>query len=134
MPGNSFWFAPVSPETGKFDLSVILVGENRNIRASKDLWSWLKKVGFSYHSPHNFRHGHAVYALKNAKDVPTLKAVSQNMMHKSLSTTDAIYGVLFEKDVREQIGSIGKKIAKGDSEDIATLIELIKQLEKLIKK
>ena len=104
------------------------------LRAGKDLRAWLERVNLPFHSPHKFRHGHAVYALKNAKDVSVLKAVGQNMMHKSLSTTDGIYGVLSETDVREQIGSIGKKIAKGDSEDIATLIKFVKQLDKHLQK
>jgi site-specific recombinase XerC len=46
----------------------------------KDLIEWLKKTGLKYHSPHKFRHGHAVYALNKAKDVPAIKAVSQNLM------------------------------------------------------
>jgi hypothetical protein len=37
--------------------------------------------GLAYHYPHKFRLGHAVYALKLAKDIAALKAVSQNLMH-----------------------------------------------------
>ncbi len=44
--------------------------------ATRDLRKWLKRVGVTYHSPHKFRHGHAVCALKMAKDVSALKAVS----------------------------------------------------------
>lgn len=54
-------------------------------------------------------HGHAVYALKNAKDIPALKAVSQNLMHANLSVTDGVYGILSEMNVREQIASLGKQ-------------------------
>jgi len=57
-------------------------------------------IGLSYHSPHKFRHGHAVYALKKAKDVQTLKAVSQNLMHSKLAITDGVYGILSEVDIR----------------------------------
>ncbi len=56
-----------------------------------------------YHSPHKFRHGHGVYALKLAKDVAALKAVSQNLMHASLSITDGVYGMLSTTDIKEQI-------------------------------
>ena len=35
----------------------------------------------------------AVYALKKVKDVPALKAVSQNLIHSNLSITDGVYGI-----------------------------------------
>jgi integrase len=72
-----------------------------------DLKNWLKKVGLPYHSPHKFRHGHAVYALKMAKDIQALKAVSQNLMHKNLSITDGLYGIFLDKDIKEQIVLLG---------------------------
>jgi len=59
-------------------------------------------------SPHKFRHGHAVYALKQAKDIPALKAISQNLMHSNLSITDGVYGVLSDMDVKKQIQKLGK--------------------------
>ncbi len=37
-----------------------------------------------------------MYALKMTKDVSALKAVSQNLMHENLSTTDGVYWVLSE--------------------------------------
>jgi len=45
LPSNGLWFAPVSPETGKFDLAATEAGKHRNIKARKDLQDWLKKVG-----------------------------------------------------------------------------------------
>ena len=89
---DGLWFAPFSPDTGEIITGVSQVGDQRHTRARKDLLDWLEKVGLTYHSPHKFRHGHAVYALKNAKDVPALKAVSQNLMHSNLSITDGVYG------------------------------------------
>ncbi len=49
----------------------------------------------------------SVYALKKAKDVPALKAVSQNLRHSNLSITGGVYGVLSENDVGEIIQSLG---------------------------
>ena len=74
---DSFWFAPLSPETGTFDANITRVGEHRNQRVIKDLKDWLSRVGLPYHSPHKFRHGHAVFSIKLAKDVPEFKAISQ---------------------------------------------------------
>jgi integrase len=79
----------------------------------------------SYHSPHKFRHGHALYALKMAKDVSALKAVSQNLMHANLSITDGVYGILSDTDVKRQIDGL-KRVANLESSD--DLIPLLEQL------
>jgi hypothetical protein len=68
--------------------------------------------------------------LKLAKDIAELKAVSQDLMHANFCTMDGVYGMLSDMDVREQIGSLGQRIAQGDNQDIATLNEFVKQLEK----
>ncbi len=86
-------------------------------------------MGLPYHSPHKFRHGHAVYASKNAKDVPALKAVSQNLMHKNLSVTDGVYGVLSDLDAREQIAALGKQVESKEEIFIDLLKKLVKRYE-----
>ena len=106
--GSFFWFASFSPETGVIDPIVHQVGFHRHIRARKDLKGWLQKVGLPYHSPHKFRHGHAVFGIKNAKTISALKAISQNLMHSSLKVTDSVYGVLSDLDVQTEISSLGK--------------------------
>jgi hypothetical protein len=65
------------------------------------------RVGLPYHSPHRFRHGHALYLKKRCNDVADPKALSQNLMHSSLLVTDAVYSVLSEDDVGARIASIG---------------------------
>ncbi len=85
-------------------------------------------VGLPYHSPHKFRQGNAVYALKLAKDIAALKAVSQNLMHSNLSITDGVYGVLSATDVREQISELGQKEFSGEFKDISLLIPLLIQI------
>ena len=79
-----------------------------------------------YHSPHKFRHGHAVYALKHAKDIAALKVVSQNLMHSNLSITDGVYGILSEKDVREQITSLERKESPEGKENLSESIIAMK--------
>lgn len=132
LPSNGLWFAPVSPETGKIDPTITTAGKHRNIRARKDLEGWLKRVGLPYHSPHKFRHGNAVYSLKNAKDISALKAVSQNLMHSNLSVTDGVYGILTETDVRHQIANLGKDVA--NSNDVQELRSLVSQLLNMLGK
>jgi hypothetical protein len=72
-----------------------------------------------------------VYALKNAKDVPALKAVSQNLMHSNLSVTDGVYAILSKTDIKEQIKSLEKAgaIIKNYRQDIVMPI-----LEQLLSK
>lgn len=63
-------------------------------------------AGIPYLSPHKLRHGHTVYALKRASNVAQLKAISQNIMHSSIVTTDQIYGKLINDDVQEIISAL----------------------------
>jgi integrase len=135
---NGLWFAQVSPAMAKIIPDAKRAGEHRSSIATRDLKNWLKKVGLPYHSPHKFRHGHAVYALKNAKDVSALKAVSQNLMHENLTITDGVYGILSETDVRHQITTLGELLSServGEVEALsALLIEAIKRLDQMSSK
>lgn len=70
------------------------------------------KAGVIYHSPHKLRHGFAVYAIKQAKDLQDLKGISQNMMHSSLSITDGLYGNLAQEDLQNTIMGLAEQKAK----------------------
>jgi integrase len=76
--------------TGELDQDNSFFGANRYHGARKDLRDWLEKINLTYHSPHKFRHGFAVYGIKNAIDIAGLKAVSQNLMHSSITITNGI--------------------------------------------
>ena len=123
---EGLWFAQISPDTGRLIPGATLAGEHRSSIATRDLKQWLQKVGLPYHSPHKFRHGHAVYALKMAKDIAALKAVSQNLMHSNLSITDGVYGMLSDTDIQKQISSLGKKTTSGGNKE--EKLKLIQQL------
>jgi hypothetical protein len=75
-------------------------------------------VNLPYHSPHKFRHGHAVYGIKHAKDIGDLKALSQNLMHDSLQVTDKIYGILSFLDVKERITRLGTEKAESRAQEL----------------
>lgn len=128
---DHYWFAHLSPDTGELDLDQIEVGENRDQRARKDLEDWLSRVDLPYHSPHKFRHGFAVYAIKHAKDMSDMKAISQNLMHANISITDGIYGGLSEMDIKKQISSLTRKTLPDDKE---ALMELLKSNQEIIEK
>ena len=111
LPPDSFWFAPFPPQSGTFDNQVKDVGKHRECRARKDLKEWLNRVSLTYHSPHKFRNGNAVYSVKELRTIDELKAVSQNLMHANLKVNDGVYyGVLSDNDVKERINNLGETI------------------------
>ena len=136
LPGDGLWFAPLMPDTGEIDPSarVDKIGDNRYRIARRDLQDWINRVGLPYYSPHKFRHGYAVYSLKLAKDVGDLKAISQNLMHSNLQTTDGIYSILSKDDTRERILGLSNKHNHVDMGDIsAEDLELALQIIATIK-
>lgn len=130
LSADDLWFANISSETGELDKENSNVGDCRQHGARKDLIEWLMKVDLPYHSPHKFRHGHAVFAIKHAKNMAQLKAISQNMMHANISITDGVYGGLSDSDINEQISSL---TTISLNEDNKSLIELLKQNQEIIK-
>jgi len=125
---DSYWFAHFSPDTGLLDPNIHHIGKHRDQRARKDLKDWLLRIGLTYHSPHKFRHGHAVYSLNLAKDLGDLKAISQNMMHANLSTTDGIYGMFSNEEVKKKITSLGYETNLKTSKE-----EIINQFESALE-
>ena len=80
-----------------------------------------------YKSPHKLRHGHAVFGIKHAHDMRELKAVSQNLMHSSISITDGIYGNLNNNDMMETIAGLASN-PEGSS-NLRTILQLMAKLQ-----
>ena len=120
LPLNGLWFSPLLPSTGEFDLSATVdnVGENRGRIVTRNLKIWLRKVGLLYHSPHKFRHGHAFYIKKRAKNFSDLEALKENLMHSSVQITDSLYGLFGKKDIKEQIHGLSNSVEINLLEDI----------------
>ena len=98
---DGLWYAPISPVTYKLDPNNQYLGKYRDDRARKDLKEWMNSVGLKYHSPHKFRRGYAIYSIALSKNSKDMKAISQNMMHSSILTTER-YIDLPEKDLKEK--------------------------------
>jgi hypothetical protein len=62
--------------------------------------------------------------------VADLKAVSQNLMHKSLFTTAEIYGMFTESDTRERVTGLAKRESADDG--LSALVDQI--AERLARK
>jgi len=136
LPEDAYWFAPLSPLHGGIDTSCPVIGKHRTHAVRKDLTQWLKKNGFPHLTPHQFRHGFGVYGLTQSKDMADVKAVSLNMMHENISTTEGIYGVLAASDVSQRIGALGNTgTAKEDNnyDLVMNKLELIeRKIDRLI--
>jgi site-specific recombinase XerD len=96
------WYSPLTSDGMDFHLIENAFAERHHVIA-EDVKLICARASVPYLSPHKLRHGHAVYALKRASNIAQLKAVSQNLMHESLVTTDQIYGRLINDDVQEII-------------------------------
>lgn len=103
LPGDGFWFAPLSPDTCEIDPFCRQIGEHRESIARKNLTAWMKKVGLKYHSPHKFRHGHIQYGLAHSKSQADFKAVSLNVMHESIQITDQVYSKIPDNERQSRI-------------------------------
>ncbi|PKN96987.1 MAG: hypothetical protein CVU42_17645 [Chloroflexi bacterium HGW-Chloroflexi-4] len=129
LPDTSYWFAPLSPETGTFDRSIKAVGENRTSRAYKDLKELLDRSGLPFHSPHKFRHGYAVFGIKNFTTLAQLKALSQNLMHSNISITDGIYGMLSNGDKKKLLSSFSPATSSAPTDLNQKLDEILSLLK-----
>lgn len=108
------WYSLIEPDGLNFMQSQE-PGRYRGDGIARRLRLLCKHAGVDYLSPHKLRHGHIVYAVSRCETMADLKAISQNVMHKQLSTTDAIYARLTDDDVARRIGSLGKS-RLGDAE------------------
>jgi site-specific recombinase XerD len=106
LPDDAFWYAPFDVPTDT--LLMARAGVVRGTRFKEGMCQLCDLAGVDYRSPHNLRHGFAVYGLKNAKDIADMEAVSKNLMHGSLTITLKVYAVLQEGDVKARILNLGK--------------------------
>lgn len=124
---DCLWYSPLTSD-GMTLAPAAIARTGRGDLLGHDLRRICDRAQVPYLSPHKFRHGHAVYALKAAHDLADLKAISQNMMHASVTITDEIYGRLVDDDVRQVITGLGRT-RPAISADIDRLIELLVQLK-----
>jgi len=119
LPDFGMWFPALSPKTGEIDTNNLSSPKSRTSMATRQLKTYLNKIGLPYHSPHKFRHGHIHYGLKRSKNVADYKAVSQNVMHSSMNITDDFYSNLNGSEIQNRINSLGNKNQNlGDEEKL----------------
>lgn len=104
---TGMWYSLIEPDGMNF-MPDQTPGLYRGDGVARRLRILCELAGVDYLSPHKLRHGHIVYAVPYCKTMADLKAVSQNVMHKQLSTTDAIYARLTDDDVARRIQELGR--------------------------
>lgn len=124
LPSNALWYATLTRD-GMDITPTVHAFEGRNNVILRDVRLICERARVEYKSPHKFRHGHVVYALKNASGLGELKAISQNVMHSSVVITDGIYGKLVQDDVRSAIAGLGTQKHFNQTE-LLRLIEMLK--------
>jgi len=105
LPATALWYATLTHD-GMTLTATTQAFTGRHEIIADDIKLICEKAGVPYLSPHKLRHGHTVYALKRAQNMAQLKAISQNIMHESVVTTDQIYGRLINDDVQDIIASL----------------------------
>lgn len=105
LPPAALWFTVMTRDGDRFTGGT-QAHINRGDSVGDALRALCERANIPYLSPHKLRHGHIVYAMKNVKDMAGLKAVSQNVMHASVTITDGIYGGLSGNDVQRVISGL----------------------------
>jgi integrase len=120
---EAMWWTVLHSHNGVIRLVSTAPGEHRDSLLRRRIAGLFRLAGLAPLSPHKFRHGHAVYALKRARTMADLKAVSQNLGHANIGITDGIYAVLDDADVAGRIA--GLENARNDGDKIALLIQIL---------
>lgn len=125
LPSTAAWYAPISNQWGAQTLSEKLPGENRHVALNKRLRLLYQKAGLPYKSAHKFRHGHAAYGLMHCQTMADYKALSLNLMHESLETTDRIYVHLAQKDLRTRIARLANQTVNQPDDELRAYLTRI---------
>lgn len=118
VPKTARWYAPIKNVWGEQNISEEMPGKNRLNALEKRIKELFALAKLPYKSPHKFRHGNAVYGLLHAKTVADYKAVSMNLMHESIETTDNTYAPLISSDVQTRITNLSQAITKSSDPEL----------------
>jgi integrase len=129
-PPASLWYSPLTRD-GMVIVPTWVAHIGRGDLVARDLALLCTLAGVDYLSPHKLRHGHVVYALKQARTMAEMKAISQNVMHASVVITDQVYGRLMDEETRRIIASLGakKNSAGAPAEKLDEILALLHTLQ-----
>lgn len=125
LPPTALWYATLTSDGSEITNTERAVHRRYDV-VERDVKLICQLAGVSYLSPHKLRHGHVVHALKQAHNMSQLKAISQNIMHASVVTTDGIYGDLVNNDIMDIISNLGQSKDSNLEDKLTELIDLLK--------
>jgi len=101
---NSLWYPSLSTDGSKFEKTENIGNiASRNKSLRDGVKRLCHRAGLKYFSPHKFRRGHGVYAVKHSSNIEEFQAYSQNMGHEDPGTTFKYYSKLSHNDLRDVI-------------------------------
>ena len=101
---NGYWYPTLSTDGLRFaQQEKIGEIESRNKSLRDGVRRLCNRARIYYRSPHKFRRGHGVYAVKHSKNLEEFQAYSQNMGHEDPGTTFKYYSKLARNDIRKII-------------------------------
>jgi integrase len=92
---TGMWWALLEADGASFSPDQVPGDNRRNGLGARLRWL-CEKRDVPYMSPHKMRRGHTVWAEGRCRSVAEFKAVSQNLMHESMTITDTRYSALSE--------------------------------------
>ena len=118
-----------------FGLKQRLVGDpptrHRRNALNEQMQKILVRAGCPPLTAHKFRHGHAQYGLERATSLADYKAVSLNLMHSSLLTTDKEYAFLKTSNVAARIARLSQASPSPAGGQLASLLRtLLAEIER----
>jgi integrase len=107
LADNAMWFDVLDRLSGGLS-GATDANPQRSGTVRRMLQKLCERAGVTYRSVHKLRHGHTMYAVERAHTVADFKAISQNLMHASVTITDQVYGVLPREDVHNRIAGLSR--------------------------
>lgn len=128
FPEDHLWYAPIDQKWGEQTVNILTPGYCRDDALRKRLTILSGIAGIPYKSPHQYRHGYALYGLQRCQTMEQYHALSRNMMHSNISITDQIYVYIEVQERGRILSEIYKNpIEQPDSELASFVMRLSKQ-------
>jgi site-specific recombinase XerD len=90
LPESCLWYPRIDRASMRISPAPIGSLSGRRNALVEGMQRLAARAAVPYRSPHKLRHGHALYGVQHARTMAELKAVSQNLMHSSITITDGI--------------------------------------------
>ena len=137
FPEDHLWYPPIQQHWGEQSTKVLEPGKCRISALGKRFRLLSRLFELPHRSPHQYRHGYAVYGLEHCRTMAEYHALSRNMMHDNISITDQIYvhvdevergqilARLHHNSVGEFNGDLSTFIARFGKEDLLAGIQIL---------